>query len=69
MRQINDGECIPLVLSTSVTFLRESGRNHSQRLPDYLVHCFSMFLAFIMHFCGKMLIVENTNCLLNHKLT
>ena len=46
MREKNDGECIPLVLSTSVTFLRESGRNHRQRLTDYLVRCFSIFLAF-----------------------
>ena len=46
MREKNDGECIPLVLSTSVTFLRESGRNNRQRLTDYLVRCFSIFGAF-----------------------
>ena len=46
MREKNDGECIPLVLSTSVTFLRESGRSHRQSLTDYLVRCFSIFLAF-----------------------
>ena len=41
MKEKNHGECIPLVLSTSVTFLRESGRNHRLILPDYFVHCFN----------------------------